>query len=231
MKKIIPFLFFFSVQVQAQSTDSLKIEGLGKFKLDITTVNDFKNILKNKKYILKTVRSDDELKKYKNLNNYIIEILPAAESTPVASAYSTICKNANIFHIPKIKIGDLDFENIYFTFYNQRLSKIVFNNSLSIQAALKYQYGEPYEAKENKKLICYSDKNKTFNNDKVINVWSGGKNICSTMNDAFYNDDCELRTIYIGMIYIAGIDDIIKTCEDNEFEELKQKRKKDLNGE
>ena len=174
MKKLLTILLLAPIFVNPQN----KIDGIGQFKINKTTLKDIEQFADGLKLEMK---SSDQILDFSSEAGNTTKILYVAANSDdfLTSPYAPILKNEKVIYIDNLHIAGIIIQDVYMNFWNDTLYKIESNGSDELIEAIKLKYGNPVTTKKERLLQCRSGAGVLYNEKAVTytSKWVGLSNI------------------------------------------------------
>lgn len=125
-----------------------KIEGIGPFRINVTTVADFQQTAKDSHNKIGTI-DHDETPAY-NVSEILLNRKNPDDMHPDAS----YCPDGRVFYVERFKVAGITLKRLYLTFYKDRLVYLTCIPEKTIANALKLKYGEAVEETDDGYRYC-----------------------------------------------------------------------------
>jgi hypothetical protein len=236
--KLSKKLLFISLTLISNSILSQdRIEGLGKFKLNKTTVSFIDTFTIENKLTKKTAHSFEETYSIQRNGNIICELFPDTIKTYMSPSYTHFCENTRTFFIPKFTISEIPISNTYLIFYNDTLISIKTDYSSAITEAFELKYGKSKLEVKEKEVNCtlkLTGAPLTFTEKMFYQNWENGKIKCVAAIGDYRDSKCEKQTLSYINFSVDNIEEKIRECDDVKKAIIKSKqdneKKKKLDG-
>lgn len=201
--------------------------GIGNFKVGKTNISIIDSVLKELN--TSTIISYDRVTTYKYSHepNKVYELKKDSLNPMRSDTYSTECKGFRVFYISTYKVSDILIEDIYLTFKDNILYRLM-AESKELYNALKVKYPKFKESRVDEKTNCVVGglKDARFDYDTEFRTtWSNGSVEAEIIDNYYYDKDCKRRHYdYINISKIPQI--FLPDCDDkiNKSREIKAKK-------
>lgn len=184
---------------------SQKIDGVGPFKINKTTVADLMAIAKSKGYRVSKITTRDEGLEDKAPGLY--QLIANRTDPDDSPGFCSFCPTSKVYWLPLIRIAGIDVANIYLIFSNNVLVHFTSDSSVFLTEALNTKYGNAPVKMEDGIAVCDGD---TLKTQSFTSTWQ--KNIVEFEESSYtyYDPGCIKR-----LTSTLHISDLIKS--DREF--------------
>lgn len=209
-----------------------KMEGIGRFKLNKTTIEYLDTLSSEKGYDRSVVNNFSEIFRLRGRSNKLIEIVKDTVEGYRSPTYSHYCKYARVFYIPEITISNVSIKELYLTFLNDTLISIHLDYSSEVVDALNLKYGEGRLESKERETECtlkLTGANVTYNDKMFYRHWENGKINCTAAIGNYRDSKCEKQILSYISIYVLSAEEKLRSCDEKErkiAEEIKSSRKK-----
>ena len=217
-------ILFLLLSVSTSLLCQEKIEGIGKFKLKITTTAIINNLIEEQGFNKTSIKSVRDLISLRNGKDLVAEVFPDTLQFYSSAINSHHCKNIRVFYIPKITIANIDIKNMYLTFSKDTLAEIMTDFSAEITDAFDLKYGKSKLDVRETVEDCKSTYSGTITNytDKIYyQYWDNNDISCTAALGDYRNSKCEKTTIAYINIVLKDFAENTRICDDLEKERLK----------
>lgn len=183
---IYAFIFAYSIGISSE------IKGIGPFKINETTPEQFIKIMQENK--IKEVASN------KSLNTFQYNFKEIKGNV----AYATSCPKAKVYNVSKIVISEIEVKNLIFTFYENKLIKIDFDFTDEIENVFLLKYGQPETKYKTDTTECshyYTGNLEKHEKYSKTDNWENVDIILSLSLISSYDSNCRLKSYHFGMLY------------------------------
>ena len=221
MKKI--FVALMLISFFAFSQDTPQLEGIGKFKINKTTISIVNDLSKELRVSLKKINSsqqefDEDRNDDHYIGNYILELIRDTINQYESPAYSSNCPNVKVFKIRSYEIAGIKIEKIYLHFYNDILIEFECENNDQLREAMRLKYGKSKLDFKEKEIKCTYTSNGNQITYKEISSTESWYNSDTTVTgtcllNVYYSEKCEKSTINILSISNYKFSKTIYDCD------------------
>lgn len=151
MKLVLFALMFTPLFSKSQE----KINGFGLLKVSILTTEKLFEIAKDNNLKTGMVNTSIEEIRWKiNTKKYLIELKFNKDNPSQSPIYSYCYNDVRVFKISLLKISNIEFYNMYLSFYRDTLFSIKCDYSKEIEDAIEIKYGVPVKDLKEEEVSC-----------------------------------------------------------------------------
>lgn len=204
MKKLYITLAGLSLALSGMAqTSTEKIAGLGKFKINQTSISVIQDL--EKELDVKQKKATKATDVYSSAGRKaVMELVADTISRFNGPSAATQCPTAKVYYIPTYQIAGIDIKEVYLTFQKDMLVEFKCNSSIELIEALSLKYGKPEIKKEERDATCrlsLTGNEVTLKTTTYTQKWENGTVSAVDLLSEYYDSSCKKRLISI--FYIA----------------------------
>ncbi|WP_343633433.1 hypothetical protein [Fluviicola sp.] len=218
-----------SIYSSSQISDSIKIEGIGLFKIGKTTVSSIEELSKKFSTKIKSTNSSSDLYNLTTNNNkIIIQLFADTVKTYNSPSYTSYSSNVKTYRIIGYSAADIELNDLTVKFYNDTLYYMNCNMSSDLNNAIKLKYGEGKIEVKEKEVVC---KNRSTGIERKLiektyfQKWDHDDIMAVSILSEYYNDKCERRLVSALTIESFSIGRVVNKIDDEIEDRLKERKK------
>ncbi|MCK8496054.1 hypothetical protein M0L20_29580 [Spirosoma sp. RP8] len=176
-------LYFACLASNAQD----KIEGIGKFKIGKTTVNDLMKYARGSSLAVQEAQSDvyegstGILYKLSYKPDYVLDRVSG-------------CTSTSVYYLRKYDVAGIEINNVYLMFFDNLLISFEADNSPELKTAFVTKYGEPELSSNHQTVRCGTE-------TTYYSKWYNGTVTATALFSKLFSSSCKIT--YVDILTIA----------------------------
>lgn len=233
MKTLFTCLVFLCVCVSAWAQDSYpKLEGIGKFKVNIANLSLVEEISNELKCKVEMINSSQAYYQFAKESPKIYQIAPNDGTIGIGQPpESSSCEGVEVFYINRYSVSGVPMSEIFLTFKDGLLVKFKCEPTTEFRDAIKAKYGSGELETDKKTVSCVTKLTGVtteYEETTYRQKWeNGGVNASLTLM-VYYNDKCQKRYLNLFSINDVTADKQIFECESQNRKKATQAKEQDL---
>lgn len=173
------YLLFVALALPVLSMGQNKMEGIGQFKINITTIQDIGQFAKGLGIEVKTSNQILDFTSDGTSTGKIMFVISNQEDEFLNSPFAPVLEKEKVLFMDVLNVSGIKMREVYMRFWNDTLYKIETEGSDELSEALKLKYGNPFVEKKEKPIQCRSGAGVQYNEKAVTYTsrWPGTNGI------------------------------------------------------